>query len=73
MRWRRTAGAFRATGKLDEAQARLERALKRDPTNERLIGQLSALTFERRQRDALNEAQALAARGDSDAALRAIA
>ncbi len=67
------AGALRATGKLDEAQARLERTLKLDPTNERLIGQLSALSIERQQRDALVEAQALVARGDTDAALHRIA
>ena len=67
------AGTFRATGKLDEAQARLERTLMLDPTNERLIGQLSALAIERQQRDALTEAQALAARGDSDAAARRVA
>jgi len=67
------AGALRATGKFDEAQARLERTLKLDPTNDRLVGQLAALANERRQRDALAEAQALVSRGDRDGALRRIA
>ena len=67
------AGALRAGGKLDEAQARLEQTLKLDPTNERLVSQLAALSVERQQRDALVEAQALVARGDRDAALRRIA
>ena len=66
------AGALRATGKFDEAQARLERTLKLDPTNDRLLGQLASLSSERRQRDALAEAQALVSRGDRDAALRRI-
>ena len=67
------AGALRATGKLDEAQARLERTLKLDPTNERLTSQLAALAIERQQRDALTDAQAMVARGDTDAALARIA
>ena len=67
------AGALRAAGKLDEAQARLERTLKLDPTDERLVSQLASLSIERQQRTALIEAQALAARGEQDAALRRIA
>ncbi len=67
------AGALRATGKLDEAQARLERTLALDPVNERLTGQLASLAIERRQRDALAEAQALASRGDREGALQRIA
>ena len=67
------AGALRAAGKLDEARARLERTLKLDPTNERLISQLVALSIERRQRTALIESQVLAAQGERDAALRRIA
>jgi len=67
------AGALRASGKIDEAQARLERTLKLDPTDERLISQLSALSIERRQHDALVAAQALVAQGETDAALRRIA
>ena len=41
------AGTLRATGKLDEAQARLGQTLKLDPNNERLISQLTALSIER--------------------------
>ncbi|MET0383528.1 MAG: secretin and TonB N-terminal domain-containing protein [Burkholderiaceae bacterium] len=67
------AAALRAAGKLDEAQARLERTLATDPANERLIGQLSELSIERRQREASTEAQDLVARGLPEAALRRIA
>jgi general secretion pathway protein D len=67
------AESLSAAGKLDEAQARLQQTLKLDPTNERLAGQLTALSLERQQRTALLDAQALAARGDRDAALRRIA
>ena len=67
------AGKLRATGKLDEAQARLERTLKLDPTNDRLLGQLASLAIERRQRDALAEAQTLVSQGNRDGALRRIA
>ena len=67
------AGTLRASGKLDEAQARLERTLAIDPTNDRLLAQLSALSIERRQRDALTQAQDLVKRGLLDPALRSIA
>ena len=66
------AGALRAAGKIDDAQVRLERTFKLDPTNERLIAQLASISIERQQRAALVEAQALAARGDRDTALRRI-
>ena len=66
------AAVLRATGKLDEAQARLERTLKSDPTNERLLSELGSLVIERRQRGAYAEAQALVANGDRDAALHRI-
>jgi general secretion pathway protein D len=67
------AGALRATGHLDEARVRLERTLKLDPTNERLLAQISALAIERQQRDALTDAQALVAQGQADTALHRIA
>ena len=66
------AGTLRASGKLDEAQARLERTLALEPSNERLKGQLQSIANERRQRDALAEAQALANQGDREGALRRI-
>lgn len=66
------AGALRASGKLDEAQVRLERTLALDPENERLKGQLQSIANERRQRDALAEARALVAQGDHEGALRRI-
>ena len=67
------AGTLRAAGKLDEAQARLEQTLALDPTNERLLTQISAVAIERRQGEALAQAQDLVARGMADAALRRIA
>ena len=65
------AAALRASGKFDEAQAELQRAQAADPQNPRVEQMLAELAWERRQADALSEAETLADR-DPAAAWRVV-
>lgn len=67
------AAAARATGKLDEAEAILKRAAAFDTSGKRVDALLFDLATERRQRKALAEAEALAAKKQPEVALRVIA
>jgi general secretion pathway protein D len=62
----------RAVGRLDEAEALLRRAERFDTGGKRVTGLLAELSIERRQRDALAKAEALAAQ-QPQAALKLIA
>ena len=66
------AAALRAGGKLDDAQRELARAQQLDPQNPRLAALLTDLSTEMRQQVALNEAEALATKNRSTAALRLV-
>lgn len=67
------AGGERAAGRLDEADRTLARALAMDPTHARVLNLQSELQIERRQREALDSAQALADKQQYQAALSRIA
>ena len=67
------AARERAVGRLDAAQKVLERALAFDTGGKRVSGLLQDLAAERRQQEALVQAQELAARRENSAALRVIA
>lgn len=64
--------AARAAGKLDEAERLLNRAERFDSDGRRTQGLLGELAVERRQRQALAEAEALSAKGDLRGALRVL-
>ena len=63
------AMAARAAGRVGDAQRDLERAQALDPTNQRIAVLMADLDGMRRQQRALDEADALLAGGDADAAL----
>jgi general secretion pathway protein D len=67
------AAAARANGQLDAAEAALKRALAFDTGGKRVEALLSDLAIERRQRKALEDAEALAAKRQPEAALRVVA
>lgn len=66
------AAALRAAGKLDEANVLLKRAQGLDPQNPRMAALMAELAIERRQDEALVEANAWVAKQRRDTALRAI-
>jgi general secretion pathway protein D len=66
------AANSRAAGRLDEAEATLKRALPFDSGGKRVNGLLAEITTERRQRDALAEAEALLQAKKPQAALRVL-
>jgi len=66
------AAAARAAGKLDEAQRLLQRATTFESADKRASALLQDLVTERRQTQALQEAEALAARQRPDAALKVV-
>lgn len=66
------AAALRAAGKLDEANALLKRAQALDPQNPRMAALMAELLTERRQEEALVEANAWLAKQRRDMALRVI-
>lgn len=66
------ANQARAAGRLEEAQALLVRAEKFDSGGKRVQALLAELAVERRQRAALAEAEALAAKKQTVAALRVV-
>lgn len=65
--------ARRGAGKLDDAQALLERAQSVDPQNRRVEALLAELAIERRQQAALAEAEGLVGKGRPEQALRVAA
>jgi general secretion pathway protein D len=67
------AATARAQGRYDDAQALLERAARFDSNGQRTRSLLADLAVERRQREALDQAKALAAQNQLDAALKLIA
>lgn len=67
------AAAARSTGRLDDTEQALQRARPFDTGGKRVDALLQELATERRQHKALQEAQALADRQQSTAALRVIA
>jgi general secretion pathway protein D len=67
------AANSRAAGRLDDAEATLKRALPFDSGGKRVNGLLAEITTERRQRDALAEAEILAQAKKPQAALRVLA
>lgn len=67
------AAGLRASGKLDEAEAVLKRAAAFDGTGKRVTALLQDVAVERRQREALAEANALVQSGQTAAALRVLA
>lgn len=67
------AGAARAVGDLDTAEAVLKRALAFDTGGKRATALLFDVSTERRQRKALADAEALAAKKQMELALRVIA
>lgn len=66
------ATASRALGNLDEAETTLKRAQAFDPGGKRVSGLLAEIAVDRRQRAALAEAEALAAKQQPQAALRVL-
>lgn len=66
------AAALRAAGKLEEANALLKRAQGLDPQNPRMAALMAELATERRQEEALVEANAWVAKQRRDMALRVI-
>lgn len=64
------AATARATGRLDEAEADLKRALPFDTGGNRVASLLTELGVERRQRDALAQAEELVRNKQPEAALR---
>lgn len=62
--------ARRGAGKLDDAQALLERAQAVDPQNRRVEALVAELAIERRQQAALVEAEGLVGKGRPEQALR---
>jgi len=66
------AATLRSAGKLDEAQRELERGRALDPGNPRLDALVADLGIERRQLEALAEAEQWVAKKRPDAALRVI-
>src|SRR5438105_3515292 len=67
------AAAARSAGRLDDAEAALKRAAPFDTGGKRVDALLFDLATERRQRKALAEAEALAAKKQPEVALRVIA
>jgi general secretion pathway protein D len=63
----------RAAGRLDDAEATLKRALPFDSGGKRVNGLLAELAIDRRQREALAEAEALVQAKKPQAALRVLA
>jgi general secretion pathway protein D len=64
------ASEARSEGRLDDAMALLERARAFDPGMKRVNAMLQDIDVEKRQLKAVNDSEALAAKGRNDAALR---